>query len=451
MGRLFGTDGVRGEFGRDLTVDLARDLGRAAVPVLRRHERERLRFVIGRDTRASGEALESALAEGITGAGGVVVLAGVVPTPAVAFLTTGLKAGAGIVISASHNPPEDNGIKFFGPYGFKLSDEIEDEIEAELARDGGQAGGGRVLGLPADAPDYLDHLVGAAEARLDGMTVVVDCANGAASAFAPEALRRLGAEVHPIHDAPDGSNINVGCGALHPEVVADAVRSTGADAGVAHDGDADRALFADADGNVIDGDQVLAASAIAMKASGTLPGDQVVSTVMANLGFRRAMEEHGIRVIEAPVGDRYVLEQMLEHGAVLGGEQSGHLIFREHATTGDGLLTAVRFLSLAARRGVTVAEAAAVMRRFPQVLVNVRVERREGLEEAVEVWNAVRAVEAELDGSGRVLVRASGTEPLVRVMVEAESQELARRYAKALASIVHRVLGGPGAPEGPGG
>lgn len=441
MGRLFGTDGVRGEFGRDLTVDLARDLGRAAVPVLRRHEHERPRFVIGRDTRASGEPLEAALVEGITAAGGDVMLAGVVPTPAVAFLTTGLKAGAGIVISASHNPPKDNGIKFFGPFGYKLSDEVEDEIEEEIGRDGQGAGGGRVLPIPADAPDYLAHVVGAADARLDGMRVVVDCANGAASAFAPEALRRLGAQVRPIHDAPDGSNINVGCGALHPEVVAEAVKAVGADVGVAHDGDADRALFADAEGNVIDGDQVLAASAIAMKTEGALPGDLVVTTVMANIGFRKAMDANGIRVIEAPVGDRYVLERMLEHGAVLGGEQSGHLIFREHATTGDGLLTAVRFLSLAARRRVPVAEVVAAMRRFPQVVVNVRVERREDLREAEGVWKAVRAVEAELDGAGRVLVRASGTEPLVRVMVEAGSIELARRYARGLASVVHRVLG----------
>jgi len=442
MGRLFGTDGVRGEFGRDLTTDLARDLGRAAVTVLRRHERKRLRFVIGRDTRASGVLLERALVEGITAAGGDVLLAGVVPTPAVAFLTTGLKAGAGVVISASHNPPQDNGIKLFGPFGYKLPDELEDEIEAEMGRGGGPAArAGRALSIPRDAPDYLAHVIGSAAGRLDGLRVVVDCANGSASAFSPAALRHLGADVVAIHDAPDGSNINVFCGALHPKVVAAAVREAGADAGVAHDGDADRALFADAEGNVIDGDQVLAACAVAMKAEGSLAGDQVVTTVMSNLGFRRAMSEHGIRVIEAPVGDRYVLERMLEHGASLGGEQSGHVIFRDLATTGDGLLTAVRFLSLAARRKVPLAEVARVMRRFPQILVNVRVARREGLADAAEVWKAVRAVERELGDAGRVLVRASGTEPLVRVMVEAESDDLARRYAKALAAIVHRALG----------
>jgi phosphoglucosamine mutase len=409
--------------------------------VLRRHEHERPRFVIGRDTRASGTALEEALVRGITGAGGDAILAGVIPTPGVAFLTTATKAGAGVVISASHNPPKDNGIKFFGPYGYKLSDEVEDEIEAEVQRGAEERGGGRVLDLPADAPDYLTHVVDGAEARLDGMKVVVDCADGAASTFSPEALRRLGADVAPIHATPDGSNINVGCGALHPEVVAEAVRAAGADAGVAHDGDADRALFADAEGTVIDGDQVLAACAVAMKERGALPGDQVVTTVMANLGFRRAMDEHGIRVLEAPVGDRYVLEQMLEHGAALGGEQSGHLIFRDHATTGDGLLTAVRFLGLAARGGVPVTEVAATMVRFPQVLANVRVPHRERLPDANEVWDAVRVVQAELGDAGRVLVRASGTEPIVRVMVEAESNEDARRYAKALGAIVHRALG----------
>jgi phosphoglucosamine mutase len=441
MGRLFGTDGVRGEFGRDLTTDLARDLGRAAVIVLSRHERRPPTFVIGRDTRASGEPLEVALVEGITASGGNAYLIGVEPTPAIAFLTTALRAGAGVVISASHNPPGDNGIKFFGPYGFKLSDDLEDEIEAEVARVGAEAGAtGTVLQLPPDAPDYVDHVVAAAESRLDGMRIVVDCANGAASVVAPEALRRLGADVYPIFAEPDGTNINVGCGALHPDVVAGAVRVAGADVGVAHDGDADRAMFADADGNVIDGDQVLAACALAMKEEGRLGGDLVVSTVMSNLGFRLAMESAGIRVIEAAVGDRYVLEQMQEHGASLGGEQSGHVIFREHATTGDGLITAVRFLTLAVKRGVSVRELAATMRRFPQVLVNVEVARKEALEQAAEVWDAVRASEAELDGTGRVLVRSSGTEPLVRVMVEAETEDLARRHADALAQRVRSAL-----------
>ncbi len=441
MGRLFGTDGVRGRFGRELTTDLARDLGRAAVVVLARYERGAPTFVIGRDTRASGQQLEAALVEGITAGGGDVYLVGVEPTPAIAFMTTALSAGSGIVISASHNPPADNGIKFFGPYGFKLSDDLEEEIEAEVARDGGRTGPtGQLLDLPDDAPDYVEHVVAAAEGRLDGMRVVVDCANGAASGVAPEVLRRLGAEVYPIFAEPDGSNINVGCGALHPEVVAGAVVAARADAGVAHDGDADRALFADARGNVIDGDQVLAACALAMQERGRLDGGLVVSTVMSNLGFRVAMREAGIRVIEASVGDRYVLEQMQEHGAVLGGEQSGHVIFRDHGTTGDGLVTAVRFLSIASKKGVSVAELAGCMRRFPQVLVNVEVARRDGLENAGAIWEAVRASEIELGSSGRVLVRASGTEPLVRVMVEAETDEIARRHAEALAERVRITL-----------
>jgi phosphoglucosamine mutase len=441
MGRLFGTDGVRGEFGRDLTTDLARSLGRAAVTVLAREQGEWPAFLIGRDTRASGVVLEEALTEGILAAGGDVVPAGVVPTPAVAFLTTGLGVACGVVISASHNPPEDNGIKFFGARGFKLSDHLEDEIEAELAREGGGiARAGRVLEIPADAPSYLDHVVSTAEARLDGMRVVVDCANGAATALAPEVLERLGADVVPIHAHPDGSNINVECGALHPEVVAEAVLANGADVGVAHDGDADRALFADAQGNVIDGDQVMAACAIAMREHGALTGDAVVATVMSNIGFHRAMDDHGIHVISAPVGDRFVLELMLEHDAALGGEQSGHVIFRDHATTGDGLITSARFLSLAARRGLSVGELVSVMRRFPQVLVDVEVTHRERLESAQEIWDAVREKEDELDGSGRVLVRASGTQPLVRVMVEAETEEVARKHAEVVAERVRSAL-----------
>lgn len=443
MGRLFGTDGVRGIYGRDLTDELAFELGRAAVTVLARAEHHRPTLVMGRDTRASGEPLERALAEGILAAGADVILAGVVPTPAVAFLTVDLRAGAGVVISASHNPPQDNGIKFFGPFGYKLSDELEEEIEAEMARGGPAASerAGRVREAPDAIERYVRHLVDAAEARLDGMRIVVDCANGAASAVAPEVLRRLGAEVYPIFDQPDGTNINVGCGALHPEVVAGAVLAVGADAGVAHDGDADRALFADARGQVVDGDQVLTACALAMREAGTLAGNVVVTTVMANLGLRKAMEAAGIRAIEARVGDRYVLEEMISHGARLGGEQSGHVIFADHATTGDGILTAVRFLSLAASTGRSVADLAAAMPRFPQVLENVRVAHKERLQEAAEVWEAVAEAERALDGGGRVLVRASGTEPLVRVMVEAETEERARRLAEGIAEVVARALG----------
>jgi phosphoglucosamine mutase len=440
MGRLFGTDGVRGVFGSDLTTDLARSLGRAAVAVLARDRHHAPAFVIGRDTRDSGPVLEDALVEGIVSAGGDAIRAGVVPTPAVAFLTIELGVDSGVVISASHNPPGDNGIKFFGFRGFKLSDRLEDEIEAEIDAGGSDGRPGRERPMPVDASRYLDHVAEAADARLDGMRVVVDCGNGAASAFAPAALERLGAEVVSLNADGDGSRINVDSGALYPEVVAKAVAAEGADAGVAFDGDADRALFGDAGGQVIDGDQVLAACAVSMKEDGTLTGETVVTTVMSNLGFHRAMRDHGIRVISAQVGDRYVLEQMLEHEVALGGEQSGHVIFRDRSTTGDGLITAVRFLSLAARRGVPVRELAAVMKRFPQVLVNVAVAHKERLDQTAEIWQAVREQESRLNGSGRILVRASGTEPIVRVMVEAETEEIAAEHANLLAGRISEAL-----------
>ncbi len=443
MGRLFGTDGVRGVYGRDLTTDLAYGLGRAAVLALRHYEEGHLKLVVGRDTRASGEPLEQALVAGIRAADADAVLAGVTPTPAIAFLTTDLEAAAGVVISASHNPAEDNGIKFFGPFGFKLSDELEDEIEAEYRRSVGaprEEPLGHELPVARGEEDYLEHLTRAAEAPLTGMRVVVDCANGSAFHVAPEVLRRLGADVSPIFDRPDGTNINDGCGALHPGVVAEVVKSTGADAGIAHDGDADRALFADGEGNLIDGDQVLAACAVALKEEGRLAENTVVTTVMANIGFHKAMEASGIAVVQSRVGDRYVLEDMLATGAVIGGEQSGHIIFLEQATTGDGVLTAIRFLSHAVKLGVSVGELAGAMRRFPQVLENVRVEHKERLEDAAEVWDAVRVAEKELNDGGRVLVRASGTEPLVRVMVEAESEEIARGHASKLVERVRSAL-----------
>jgi phosphoglucosamine mutase len=443
MGRLFGTDGVRGLAGSELTAELAHGLGRAAVVVLGRHGAGRATLVVGRDPRASGEWLEDALVDGIRSAGGDVILAGVEPTPAIAFHTVDARASAGVVISASHNPPEYNGIKFFSNAGMKLPDHLEDEIEAFLAQPSEAASEpGSILPAGDARERYLDHLVNAAEASLGGMAVVVDCANGAASELAPELLRRLGATVHAINATPDGDNINDGCGALYPEVVAAEVVRLGADAGVSHDGDADRALFADARGAIVDGDQVLAACAVGLHEAGRLAGDTVVTTVMANVGFHHAMRQAGIDVVSSKVGDRYVLEDMLRTGAVLGGEQSGHVIFREHATTGDGLLTAARFLSLAAARGSTVEEVAAVMRRYPQRMVNVEVRDRDALESAADVWAAVRAVESELGDEGRVLVRPSGTEPLVRVMVEAETETLAVRHADELAAVVAEHLGG---------
>jgi phosphoglucosamine mutase len=441
--RLFGTDGVRGVANRDLTPELALALGQAAVQVLGREPRPTI--VVGRDTRASGEFLEAALCAGLCSAGADVVRAGVVPAPAVAFLTVDTEARMGVVISASHNPPEYNGIKLFSADGTKFPDEVEREMESLVETGGAPRPEGAALGRVTDSADvaerYLEHLVTAVNGTLGGMHVVIDCANGAAYRLGPEILSRLGAEVYAINDEPDGANINVGSGATHPEAITEAVRSFGAEAGVAHDGDADRAILSDADGNVVDGDQILATAAIAYKQAGRLTHDTVVSTVMANLGFRKTMAEEGIDVVETQVGDRYVLEEMLRRGAVLGGEQSGHIIFRDQATTGDGLLTAAWFLSEARRRGATVAELAATIPRYPQVLQNVPVTNLASLDDASAVWEAVRLAEEALGDRGRVLVRASGTEPLIRVMVEAETEENATRYADAISAVVRSSLG----------
>jgi phosphoglucosamine mutase len=397
--------------------------------------------VVGRDTRASGVGLELALADGIRSAGGDAILAGIQTTPAVAFLTVDVGASSGVVISASHNPPEYNGIKLFGPEGFKLSDELEAEIEGLVRERFSEDRGGGIEELGDATERYVRHLVDAAEHDLGGQRIVVDCANGAASVAAPETLRRLGADVVAIFDHPDGHNINVGCGAMHPEVVAKAVVDGGAGGGVAHDGDADRALFAGPSGELIDGDFVLAASALALKERGRLAGDIVVTTVMANVGFHRAMREAGIEVVTTKVGDRFVLEEMLRCGAVIGGEQSGHVIFREHASTGDGILTAVELLSFAAEAGEPIDRFVDVMRRFPQVLVNVEVDDWDRLADADAVWESVREAEVALGDRGRVLVRASGTEQLVRVMVEAETPEEAESHARAIADRVRATLG----------
>ncbi len=443
MGRLFGTDGVRGLAGTELTADLAAGLGRAAVTVLGRHGAGHPVILVGRDPRSSGVWLEEALVEGIRSAGGDVLLAGVEPTPAIAFLTVDRGASAGVVISASHNPAAYNGIKFFSRDGMKLPDAVEDEMEAALGEPPPPAAAPGAVGPLVGAGDrYVAHLVEAALAPLEGMRVVVDCANGSASAIAPALLRRLGADVTAIHAEPDGENINDACGAMHPEVVAAEVVRLGADAGVSHDGDADRALFADATGAVIDGDQVLAASAAALHEAGELPGDTVVATVMSNVGFERAMTERGIRLLRTRVGDRYVLEAMEREGAVLGGEQSGHVIFRRFATTGDGLLTAVRFLTLAAFRGVSLADLASVMQRYPQVMVNVEVPDRAGAMADPGVLAAVDEAERALGDGGRVLLRPSGTEPLLRVMVEAASETDAAGHAEAIAAAVRRTAAG---------
>jgi phosphoglucosamine mutase len=454
VGTLFGTDGVRGLANADLTPELALALGRAAVGVLHDQAQAgpasgpaRPAVVVGRDPRASGILLESALVAGILSAGGDVLAAGVVPTPAVAFLTRHYGAAAGAVISASHNAMPDNGIKFFGPEGFKFPDAVEERIEAAVAAPGQGAPrpvGAEVGGLRPTADDaveaYLAHLLEDIP-DLDGLEVVVDCANGAAAEIAPEAYRRAGAKVTAVAADPDGHNINAGVGSTHPEHVQAALARRGAAVGLAHDGDADRLLAVDEHGNLVDGDVILAICALDARDRGGLPTNTVVTTVMTNLGFRQAMAEHGIAVQQTAVGDRYVLEAMLAGGHHLGGEQSGHLIFLDRATTGDGLLTGLRLLSVVARAGRPLSELATVMRRLPQVLVNVKVADRGALDGAAAVWEAVADEEGRLGGSGRVLVRPSGTEALVRVMVEAETEETARATADRLAAVVATELG----------
>ncbi|MGQ0480156.1 MAG: phosphoglucosamine mutase [Pseudonocardia sp.] len=445
MGRLFGTDGVRGLANAELTPELGMALAATAARVLAETDRShRPLAVVGRDPRASGEMLEAAVTAGLASAGADVLRAGVLPTPAVAHLVADLGADLGVMISASHNPMPDNGIKLFAEGGHKLPDVVEHAIEARLyeplARPTG-AQVGRVRDLADGGRRYLDHLLAALPSgtRLGGVRVVVDCANGAASALAPEAYRRAGAEVLAIHAEPDGLNINDGCGSTHLDQVAEAVRGHRADLGIAHDGDADRCLAVTADGEVVDGDQIMAVLALALRDAGELTADTLVTTVMSNLGLHLAMQEAGITVRTTAVGDRYVLEELRAGGYALGGEQSGHLVLSQYATTGDGLLTALRLMARMAQSGRTLAELAAVMVALPQVLVNVAVADKASVAASARVCEAVAEVESELAGRGRVLLRPSGTEQLVRVMVEAPSEDAAERLARRLAAVVGAV------------
>jgi phosphoglucosamine mutase len=446
VGRLFGTDGIRGVANVDLTAELALDLSVAAAHVLGEagaFAGHRPVAVVGRDPRASGEFLESAVVAGLASAGVDVLRLGVLPTPAVAYLTGTYGADLGVMLSASHNPMPDNGIKFFAKGGHKLDDSLEDAVEARMREAWDRptgAGVGRVRDSAEGFEQYVGHVVGSATARLDGLRVVVDCANGAASRTAPEVLRRLGADVLTVHAEPDGLNINDGCGSTHPESLQEAVVAHGADAGIAHDGDADRCLAVDADGGLVDGDQILAVLALAMRDAGTLREDTVVSTVMSNEGFRLAMREAGVTVVDAAVGDRYVLEAMRAGGFTLGGEQSGHVVMLQHATTGDGLLTAVHLLARVAGTRRTLADLASVVQRLPQVLVNVDGVDKSRVGTADGLRTAVAKAEAELGDTGRVLLRPSGTEPLVRVMVEAGTEEQARVVAERLAGVVTAEL-----------
>jgi phosphoglucosamine mutase len=462
MGRIFGTDGVRGVAGVELTAQLAMDLAVAAVPVLAPavaavgHAR-RPSAVIGRDSRASGDFLEAAVVAGLASSGVDVHRLGVIPTPGVAYLTGALNADFGVVLSASHNPAADNGIKFFGRSGVKLPDAIEDQIEARLRAVGDGAptasavgeisalGFGRVTDAYSAHEIYLDHLLAslptpsAGQPPLHGMRVVVDCAHGAAFSIGPRALRRAGAEVIAIGAAPDGLNINASVGSTHLETLAAAVLEHGADAGLAFDGDADRCLAIDGDGQPLDGDQILAVLASQLKRGNQLVGDTVVVTVMSNLGFHDAMRESGITVIETPVGDKHVYAAMRDGGYILGGEQSGHIIQMGHATTGDGVLTGLHLLAAVNSIGIPVSAAAKMMTRYPQVLINVRGNKDRAMADPA-LARAVSAAQSELGATGRVLLRPSGTEPVIRVMVETRQSDLAELIAGQLADAVRLAM-----------
>ncbi|HYQ31906.1 MAG TPA: phosphoglucosamine mutase [Lapillicoccus sp.] len=446
MARLFGTDGVRGLANQDITAELALDLAVAAAHVLGESgefEGHRPTAVVGTDGRASGEFLLAATVAGLASAGVDVLDAGVLPTPAIAFLTADLRADLGVMISASHNPMPDNGIKFFARGGHKLADHVEDAIEARMREPWQRptgAGVGRLRPLADGLERYVDHLMAALPNRIDGLHVVLDTANGAASVASPEAFRRAGAQVSVIGASPDGLNINDGYGSTHLDRLCEAVLAEGADFGVAHDGDADRCLAVDGSGTPVDGDQIMSILAISLRDKGRLVSDTLVATVMSNLGMLQAMERSAITVRQTAVGDRYVLEDMKSGGYALGGEQSGHVILLEHGTTGDGVLTGLMLAARVAETGRSLTELASVMTRLPQVLVNVRGVDTTQVDSHEALLEDVAKASDELDGSGRVLLRKSGTEPLVRVMVEAADESQAQAVAQRLADSVRTHL-----------
>ena len=446
MGKYFGTDGVRGIANRELTPELALRLGRCGGTVLTGGT-SRPKVAIGRDTRISGAMLESALTAGLLSIGADVVRLGVVTTPAVAYLTREMGFDAGVMISASHNPVEDNGIKFFGGDGFKLPDEKEAEIERLLdaPEDALPRPEGAGVGTVRDDPEakfrYLAHLKSTVSRSFAGLRVVLDCAHGAASGLAPRVFRDLGAEVTAIGAEPDGLNINAGVGSTHPEALAAKVKETGADIGLAFDGDADRLIAVDETGAIVDGDYVLCICGDAMRRAGRLRHDTVVATVMSNLGFFRAAERLGLRTVQTAVGDRYVMEEMVRGGYNLGGEQSGHVIFLDYGTTGDGILTALQLVDTMVASGRKLSELKTVMEKYPQVLVNVRVRDKSGFAGNAAIQAAIAAAEAALGGAGRVLVRPSGTEALIRVMAEGPDKSEIERHVEAITDVIRRELG----------
>ncbi|ADI25226.1 MULTISPECIES: phosphoglucosamine mutase [Geobacillus] len=447
MGKYFGTDGVRGVANRELTPELAFQIGRCGGYVLTKSA-ERPKVLIGRDTRISGHMLEGALVAGLLSIGAEVMRLGVISTPGVAYLTKALGAQAGIMISASHNPVQDNGIKFFGPDGFKLSDEQEAEIEAlidsaedMLPRPIG-AGLGQVNDYFEGGQKYLQYLKQTIdEEDFSGMKIALDCAHGATSSLATYLFADLDADVVTMGASPNGLNINEGVGSTHPEALAAFVKEKGADVGLAFDGDGDRLIAVDERGNIVDGDQIMYICAKYLKETGRLKQQTVVSTVMSNLGFYKALEAQGIKSVQTAVGDRYVVEEMKKNGYNLGGEQSGHIIFLDYNTTGDGMLTALQLVNIMKIKGKPLSELAGEMKKYPQLLVNVRVADKEKAMENEQVKKVIQEVEAEMNGNGRVLVRPSGTEPLVRIMAEAQTEEACRAYVERIADVVRREMG----------
>jgi phosphoglucosamine mutase len=443
---LFGTDGVRGVANVDLTAELAVDLAIAAAHVLGEigaFAGHRPKAIVAQDSRASGDFLESAVVAGLTSAGVDVYRVGVLPTPAVAFLVKESNADLGVMISASHNPMPDNGIKFFAKGGDKLADQVEAQIEARLGESWSRPTGldvGRIFFDESAKNRYIEHLLSTMSTKLTGLKVVVDCANGAASTVAPGAYEQAGAVVTAISATPTGWNINENCGSTHLENLINEVKKTGADIGIAHDGDADRCLMVVKNGEIVDGDQILNILATAYLAEGKLNKQTVVGTVMSNLGFIKSMQAADIKVEKTAVGDRYVLEKMLENDYTLGGEQSGHIIMRQFSNTGDGLLTALQVMQVVVKSKKSLQELASAMQKYPQILINVKDVAKEKLASSAKIKDAILESEKELAGSGRVLLRASGTESLVRVMVEANDLELAQKVADSLAQLVRSEL-----------
>ncbi|MBE6720662.1 MAG: phosphoglucosamine mutase [Ruminococcaceae bacterium] len=449
MGRLFGTDGVRGVANKDLTNELAMKIGSAAATVLLKEAKStKPTVLIGKDTRASGDMLEAALTAGLCSVGCNVLSVGVVPTPAVAYLVGKYECEAGIMISASHNPCEYNGIKIFQKTGYKLDDAIEDEIESIILDETEQPAlkiGGEVgnrLSSKKAINDYIDHVVSTADVRFDGLRIALDCANGSASVCAKEIFTRLGAKCIMLSDTPDGTNINDGCGSTHPEELMNFVKDANLDLGLAFDGDADRMLAVDENGELVDGDKVIAICSKRMKEEGTLKHDTAVVTVMSNMGFFKFCDEHGIKCARTAVGDRYVLERMLKDGFNIGGEQSGHVIFLDYATTGDGELSGVKLVETVVKSGKKLSELASVMEVYPQVLINVRVspEGKQKYNNDEYIIAATQKAEMELMGDGRVLVRVSGTEPLVRVMLEGKDIDHITALGNDIAAVVKERL-----------